>query len=101
MRTLIGTIHPSAVHNKQLCFFHRSNTAIVCGCAQLFFFTYKFEGLSRSYEDVPVVPSHGPAKLGPLFLGSMPPHKPLPEELCHALLSVVCRWGTQGIIHSI
>lgn len=26
-----------------------------------------------------------PAKLGSLFLGSVPPHKPLPKEQCHAL----------------
>lgn len=53
--------------------------------------------VKAGYEDVPVVPSRGPAMLAPLFLGSMPPHKLLPEELCHALLSLVCRQGGNNL----
>lgn len=100
MRTLIGMIHSHAEHNKQLCFpsLSEAAAATVHSCFSL---PVRFRRLSRGYEDVPVVPSHGPAKLGPLVLGRMPPHKPLPEELCRAPLSLVCRQGTCGIIHSI
>lgn len=102
MRTLIGMIHSCAGHNKQLCFhievrLRSFAAATVRSCFPL---PVQFWRLSWGYEDVPVL-SHGPVKLGPLFLGSMPPHKPLPEELYHAPLSLVCRQGTQGIIHSI
>lgn len=103
MKTLIGVIHSSVKHNTQLCFHigvrpQSSAAATVHSCFSL---PVRFRKLSWGYEDVPVVQSHGTVKLGPLFLGSMPPHKPMPEELCHALLSSVRRQGTQGIIHSI
>lgn len=101
MRTLIGVIHSGTEHNNQLC-LHPLRVQL---CTAAFFFSLLYLcdvcRLSRCYEDVSVVPSHGPVKLGPLFLGSTPPYKPLPEELCHAPLSLVCRQGTQGIIHSI
>lgn len=104
MRTLIGMIHSSVEHNKQLCFYigARPRSSAPPTVHSIFLsLPGRFSKFCQFYKDVPVVLSHGPAKLGPLFLGSLPPHKPLPEELCHALLTLVCRQGTQGIIHSI
>lgn len=72
MRTLIGMIHSSAKHNKQLC-FQRSETAAVRSCFSPHL--QKVWRLRRDYEDVPVVPSPCPAKLGPLFFGRMPPRQ--------------------------
>lgn len=103
MRTLIGMIHYNTEHNKQLRSHYGARLRSSAAVTEHSCFSSPVQVLKveRGYEDVRVVPSHGPAKLGPLFPGSTPPHKPLPDELCHAPLSLVCRRGTRGIIHSI
>lgn len=103
MRTLIGMIHSGSgtMSSCVLTCEWECDPVPAHGVQPWLSYLCRSAGWSHGYEDVPVVLSHGPAKLGPLFPGSMPPHKPLAEELCHAPLRLVCRQGTQGIIHSI
>lgn len=97
MRTLIGAIHLSGEHNKQLCFhigLRAQSTATVHRC---FFFTctsLKAELELRRCCCCSV--TRAPAKQGPLFFGCMPTRNLLPEELCHVPVQFSLQTGNTG-----
>lgn len=78
--------YDSVEHKKQLGFnillAHMWDGLRVC--SEQLFLSYLCAGGARErfYEDVPVVPSRGPAKPRPLFPGWVPPHKPHCQRKC-------------------
>ena len=88
-RTLIGVIHSCDRHSKQLCSHTGSATAAVRSCLSSPAQVLKVE--PRLWSCSPLFGHTGPPSRGLCSLAALHPNKPLPEELCHAPLSLVCR----------